>query len=57
MEVLTYGSELEASSVEKELTYATKYMRWPLGVTLDGPTSMLGENMTIVRNASVPQVP
>jgi hypothetical protein len=54
VETSNYGSELVASRITKELILEIRYMlRW-LGLALDGPALMLGENMSVVLNTTVP---
>jgi hypothetical protein len=51
----TYGSELVASKIAKELLFLeVRYMFRSLGVALDGPALMLGDNMSVVLNTTVP---
>jgi Leucine Rich repeat len=50
----TYGSELVASRITTELILEVRLMLRSLGVDLDGPTLMLGDNMSVVLNTSVP---
>jgi hypothetical protein len=47
VETSTYGSELVASSVATELIFEIRYMLRSLGVALDGPALMLGDNMSL----------
>jgi hypothetical protein len=56
VEASTYGSELVASRVatEAELILEISYMLRSVGVTLDGPALMLGDNMSVVLNTTVP---
>jgi len=55
VETLTYGSELVASRIATELILEVRFMLRSLGVDLDGPTLMLGDNnMSVVLNTSVP---
>jgi hypothetical protein len=54
VETSTYGSELVASRVATELILEIRYMLWSLGVVLDGPALMLGDNMSVVLNTCVP---
>jgi hypothetical protein len=49
-----YGSELVASRVATELILETRYMLRSLGVALDGPSSILGDNVSVVLNTTVP---
>jgi hypothetical protein len=48
-----YGSELVASRVATELILEVRFMLRSLGVDLEGPTLMLGDNMSVVLNTSV----
>jgi hypothetical protein len=50
----TYGSESVASRTSKELILEIRCMIRSLGVALDGPASMLGDNMSVVLNTTVP---
>jgi hypothetical protein len=54
VETSTYGSELVASRMATELILEVRFMLWLLSVALDGPTLMLGDNMSVVFNTSVP---
>ena len=54
VETSTYGSELVASKIATELILEVRYMLQSLGVALDGPALMLGDNMLVVLNTSVP---
>jgi hypothetical protein len=54
VETSTYGSELVASRVATELILEIRYMLRSLGVALDGPALMLGDNMSVVLNTTVP---
>jgi hypothetical protein len=54
VETSTYGSELVASSVATELILEVTYMLRSLGVALDGKALMLGDNMSVVLNTTVP---
>ena len=54
METSTYSSELVASRIATELILEIRFMLRSLGVTLDGPTLMLGDNMSVVLNTTVP---
>jgi hypothetical protein len=53
VETSTYGSELVVSRVATELILEVRYMLRSLGVALDGPALMLGDNMSIVLNTTV----
>jgi hypothetical protein len=50
----TYGSELVASRIATELILEVRPMFRSLGVALDGPELMLGDNMSLVLNSTVP---
>jgi hypothetical protein len=54
VETSTYGSELAASRISTELILEIRYMLRSLGVALDGPALMLGDNMSVVLNTTVP---
>jgi hypothetical protein len=54
VETSTYGSELVASRVATELILEVRYMLRSLGVALDVPALMLGDNMSVVLNSTVP---
>jgi hypothetical protein len=54
VETSTYGSELVASRVATELILDVRYMIRSFGVALDGPALMLGNNMSVVLNTTVP---
>ena len=56
VETSTSGSELVASRIATELILEVRFMLRSLGVVLDGPTLMLGDNMSVVLNTSVLQV-
>ena len=56
METSTNGSELVASRIATELIVEVRYMLESLRVTLDGPALMLGDNISVVLNASVPSI-
>jgi hypothetical protein len=49
-----YGSELVASRVATELILEIRCMLRSLGVAMDGPALMLGDNMLVVLNTTVP---
>jgi hypothetical protein len=54
VETSTYGSELVASRIAKEIILEIRYMLWSLGVALDILALMLGDNMPVVLNTTVP---
>jgi hypothetical protein len=53
VETSTYGSELVAARIATELIMEVRYVLRSLGVDLEGPALMLGDNMSIVLNTSV----
>jgi hypothetical protein len=55
-ETSTYGSELVSSRIATELILEVRYMLRSLGVVLDRPTLMLGDDMSVVLNTSVPSI-
>jgi hypothetical protein len=54
VETSTYGSELVASRIATELILEVRYVFRPLGVALNGPELMFGDNMSVVVNTTVP---
>jgi hypothetical protein len=54
VETSTYGSELVASRIATELILEVRYMLRSLGVALDGPELMTGDNLSVVLNTTVP---
>jgi hypothetical protein len=54
VETSTYRSEFVASRVATELILEIRYMLRSLGVALDGPALMLGDNMSIILNTTDP---
>jgi hypothetical protein len=54
VETSTYGSELVASRVDTEIFLEVRYILRSLEVALDGPEFMLGDNMSVVLNTTVP---
>ena len=54
MELSTYRSELVAMQIVTELILELRYSLRMLGVPLDGPALMLGDNMSVVLNTAVP---
>jgi hypothetical protein len=49
----SYGSELVASRIGRELIFVVRFMLISLGVDLDGPTLMLEDNILVALNTSV----
>jgi hypothetical protein len=54
VETSTYGSEMVASRVATELILEIRYMLQSLVMAFDGPALMLGDNMSVVLNTTVP---
>jgi hypothetical protein len=54
VETSSYGSELVATRLVTELVQELRYKLRMLGVPIDGPTPMYGDNMTVVLNTTVP---
>ena len=54
VETSTYGSELVAARIGVELAMEHRYKLRMLGVPIDGPTLMLGDNMSVILNTTVP---
>jgi hypothetical protein len=52
VETSTYGSELVASRVATELILEVRFMLRSLGVALDGPALIIGDNMSVVLNTT-----
>jgi hypothetical protein len=54
VETSTYGSEVVASRIATEVILVIRYMLRSLGVVLEGPELMLGDNMSVILNTIVP---
>ena len=54
VETLTYRSELMAAEVATELILETRYLLRCLGVPVEGPALIFGNNMSVVLNTTVP---
>ena len=54
VESSTYGSELVAARITTELVMETRYKLRMLGVPVEGPSDMLGDNMSVIVNCSLP---
>ena len=54
VESSTYGSELVAARIATELILELRYMLRMIGVPIDGPAKLLGDNMSVVINTTVP---
>ncbi len=54
VETSTYGSELVAARIAVELIMEIRYMLRMLGVPIDGPSLLLGDNMSVILNTTLP---
>ena len=54
VEISTYGSELVAARVATELIMELRYNLRMIGVPLEGSALLLGDNMSVVLNTTVP---
>ena len=54
VESSTYGSELVAARIATELTMAMRYRLRMLGVPIDGPADLLGDNKSVITNCTIP---
>ena len=54
VETSTYGSELVAARMATELAIEFRYKLRSFGVPIDGPTLMLGDNISVILNTTVP---
>ena len=54
VETSTYGSELVAARIATEAVIALRYQLRMLGVPIDGPAIMYGDNQSVVLNTTVP---
>ena len=54
VEMSIYGSELVVSRIASKLILEVRFMLRSIGVTLDAPTLMLGDDMSVVLNTSIP---
>jgi hypothetical protein len=54
VETSTYGSELVAGRVAAELVTELRYALRTSGIPIDGPALMMGDNMSVVLNTTVP---
>ena len=54
VETTTYGSELVSSRIATELIIEIRFMLRSFGVELEGSTLMLGGNISVALNTSVP---
>ena len=54
VESSTYGSELVAARIATELIIEVRYNLRMLGVKIDGPAWMLGDNQSVIMNTTIP---
>ncbi len=54
VETSTYGSELVAARIATDLIIEMRYTLRALGVPLDGPAPLIGDNQSVVLNTTVP---
>ena len=54
VETSTYGSEMVATRIATELIMEYRYNLWMLGVPVEGPVMLLGDNLSVILNATVP---
>lgn len=54
VETSTYGSELVAGRIAVELIMEYRYKLRMLGVPVDGPSVMLGDNLSMIKNCTLP---
>jgi hypothetical protein len=57
VETSTYGSEITTARMATEAIMDIRYKLRMLGVPLDGPALMLGDNMSVILNTTVPSSP
>ena len=55
METSTFGSELVAMRIAKELIVSLRYKLRMFGVPIDGPTNVYCDNQGVVKNTSLPE--
>jgi hypothetical protein len=54
VETATYGSEFVSARIGTDHIVEQRYMLRMLGVPIDGPSYMFGDNLAVVNNASIP---
>lgn len=54
VETSTYGAELVAARIATDMIIEMRYMLRMIGVAVDGPALLLGDNSSVVLNTSVP---
>ena len=54
VESSTYGSELVASRIAVDIAVEVRYLLRMLGVRVESPTLLLGDNKSVVLNSTIP---
>jgi len=54
VETSTFGSEFVALRIAVELVEALRYKLRMMGIPLDGPANLFGDNSSVITNATVP---
>lgn len=54
VETSTYGSELVAARIATDIAIEYRYVLQMLGVPMDGPTLIMGDNKSVILNTTVP---
>ena len=55
MESTTYGSEFVAARIGTDKIVEMRYNLRMLGVPIEGPSIMFGDNMAVINSASIPE--
>ena len=55
VETSTFGSEFIATKMVTEMIQALHYKLCMMGIPIDGPTNMFGDNKAVVRNSTMPE--
>ena len=54
VESSTYGSELVAARIAAEMVWELRYTLRSIGVPVEGPLYLLGDNKSVVTNTTLP---
>ena len=54
VETSTYGSEIVAGRIVTELIMEVRYTLRSIGINIQGPSTMLGDNNSVILNTTVP---
>ena len=57
VETSTFGSEFIALRIATELIEGLRYKLRMLGIPLDGPANVFGNNQLVINNATIPELP